>query len=205
MKSLKDYIVEYKGKLDKFDEITRFRLYNSIFYALVTGMIVPILITLKGQYIIPWILSILIIAQNLAIKTNKYMVKKFTIPQMFKMGVVVHTLFSLTTLVYFISPKVMIYLDSIIGILETVVFSAFSIALNTYLAKNYPNDMDDFQIVRNSTWVDANLLGLAVISITLYFLPIKYGILLPVIANTLLISWMIVNWSYMEKNIINDK
>jgi len=92
----------------------------------------------------------------------------------------------------------MIYLDSFLGIIEVAIFSSYSITLNNYLAKEYPNSMSSFQILRNSSYADGFLLGLGFITLIIYFSSIGYAIWSFIIFNVIFSIWLINNWRFYD-------
>ena len=186
-------------RLNNLDDVSKFRLQNSFFVAIGIALLSPILVTLKGTFIAVWAISLLTILSTLSVKTNDYMTKKFSIPQLFKMGIFLHISFVLGAGIYFISPEIMIWLDSILVIAETTIFSAYSILLNNYITDYYPESMQEFQILRNSTWADGFLLGLFLITIVTFFYPLGTSILFFIFFNSLFCSWMLYNWNFFDK------
>ncbi len=98
------------------------------------------------------------IAEQLSMKSNRYLTNKFSISALYKIGIFLHILFMMSSLLYFYDKTIMIIIDSTIAILDIAVFSALSIKLNNYLVNNYPESNNDFQIIRNSIWVDGVLM-----------------------------------------------
>jgi hypothetical protein len=186
----------YFNKFSKFDKVTELRLINSFLIAFGMALFAPVLVSLKGIYLAAYIISIFAIAQTLAVKTNNYMVKNVSIRSMFRIGVYIHLAFIFVSGLYFYSPELMIWLDSIIGIIEVAVFSAFSISLNNYITDNYPDSMSEFQIIRNGSWADGYLLGLFIITIVTYLLTVGTAILLFIFFNLLFSIWMITKWNF---------
>jgi len=190
--------MRYFNRFKEFDSITEFRLYNSFYIAIGMALITPIIISLKGTYMLPYIISIFAIIQTLSIKSNNYIVNKFSTSSIYKMGVIIHISFIFISSIYFYSPKLMIYLDSFLGIIEVAIFSSYSIALNNYLAKEHPNSMSSFQILRNSSYADGFLLGLGFITLIIYFSSIGYAIWSFIIFNVIFSIWLINNWRFYD-------
>lgn len=188
------------SKFAEFDKITEFRLKNAFMVAISMSLIAPIIIQLKGIYMLVWVISLFSIAQTLAVKTNDIMTRNFSIPSLYRIGIVVHIIFTLTACLYFISPGLMIWVDSVLSLIEITVFGAYSIVLNNYLAEKHSEQMGRFQIVRNSSWADGALLGLGVVSLITYFLGVPWAIGFFIVYNVVFSGWMISNW-----NFFNDK
>ena len=155
-------------KISKFDTVTRFRLICLFIVCINAGVLSPVLVVLRGHHLLPWLIPMFGIAYTIALKTNRYIVP-FGNRKLFKLGCVAHVLFTLATFTYFVSPTIMIYLDSILTFFEIVIFSAYSITLQEYLTDNYPATVKSFQITRNSVNADGTLIGLTLSSILLIF------------------------------------
>ena len=188
----------YKQILE-FDEVTKFRLINAFLVAIGTNLIFPLMIGLKGELLLPWIISLFLILDTIAVKTNAWFTSRFSISSIYKMTAVVHLAFALFPLLYFISPLLMVYVGSVLTIIEITIFSAYSIMLNTYLAKNFPDSMHNFQIVRNSTWADGILIGLSVVTLITFFYSVPYTIIVFVVYNFFFSLWLIRNWRFFDK------
>ena len=92
----------------------------------------------------------------------------------------------------------MIYGDMVAAIVDVSIFSAFSIALNNYLTNNYPESMNEFQIVKNSIWADGILIGLFTVTTITYFFGNSVAIVVFLIFNVLFSSWLIWNWKFYD-------
>ena len=144
-----------------------------------------------------WIISAFMIANTLAVKANNYIVNKYSLDSMYKMGIFIHLGFILISSIYFFNPVIMIWLDSTLAIIETALFSSYSIALNNYLTDNYPNDMKDFQIVRNSSWADSSMLGALLIT-GLTAISLGVGVISFIVYNTIFSLWLMKNWNFYK-------
>lgn len=184
-------------RFKEFDKVTEFRLWNSLFVAFGMELLVPIIISLKGLYMATWIISAFMIANTLAVKANNYIVNKYSLDSMYKMGIFIHLGFILISSIYFFNPVIMIWLDSTLAIIETALFSSYSIALNNYLTDNYPNDMKDFQIVRNSSWADSSMLGALLIT-GLTAISLGVGVISFIVYNTIFSLWLMKNWNFYK-------
>lgn len=190
--------ISYFQRFKNFDEVTEFRLKNAFIVALGMALLGPILISLKGVYLVPWIIAAFSIVQTLSIKMNGYVVKTFTLGQMYKMGIFIHILFVINSIIYFYSPVVMVWLDGIIALIEVAIFSSYSIKLNTYITDFYPDTMSTFQIVRNSTWADGYLIGLGIVTVLTYLGGVTPGIIAFICHNTFFSMWLIYHWNFFE-------
>lgn len=183
-------------RLNKLDDVTRFRLINAFVFAIGFNLFVPILIDLKGEYLVPWAISLFMIGEQLIVKTNRYMVQNFTISQIYRLGIFVHIILITTAFLYFINPLYMVILEGLLSIIVVGVFGAYTIKLNNYITDNYPKDMSEFQIIRNSTWADGLLTGLAITTILTYFFPVYVALICFIVYNSCFTLWMIYNWNF---------
>ena len=184
--------------LNTFDKITKFRLQNAFIYALGLNLLIPIMIDLKGEYLLPWVISMFLVIETLVVKTNNFMTSKFTMEQLFKMGIFAHCLVVSFVATYFINPNIMIYGNTIAIIVQIGIFSAYSIKLNNYIINNYSESFHKFQVVRNSIIADGTILGLSIITGVLYFFNITIGLCLFITYNTIFILWMFCNYNIFK-------
>ena len=176
-------ITKYFNQFNKFDKVTRFRLINAFIIAAGMNLLYPVLADLKGEYLVAWIISAFMIIETIAVKTNRYFIDNFSLSTMYKMSIFAHINFTLVAGLYFWNPLYMIYGDMIAAIIDVSIFSSFSIMLNNYLTNNYPESMNEFQIVRNSIWADGILVGLTTVTAITYFFGNSVAIILFIIFN----------------------
>jgi len=184
---------------EEFDKITTFRLINVFIVAFGFNMFIPVLTKLQGQLMLAYIIALFSIAHTLAVKSNEIFVHSFSMDKLFKMTVVWHIFYIISTGLYFWNPSIMIYVDSIFSLIEVAVISSYNITLNNHITKYYPKSMSKFQIVRNSAWADGSLIGLLLSTITLYFLPLCYTVGVFILVNTVFAFWLLKNWNFYNK------
>lgn len=185
-------------KLKDFDAVTRYRLINAFIIAAGMNLLYPVLADLKGEYLVAWIISAFMILETLAVKTNRYFTENFSLSKIYKLSIFAHINFTVVAALYFWNPLYMIYGDMIAAILDVSIFSAFSIMLNNYLTDNYPESMNEFQIVKNSIWADGILIGLFTVTTITYFFGNSVAIAVFLIFNVLFSSWLIWNWKFYD-------
>jgi hypothetical protein len=189
-------------KILKFDDVTKFRLVNAFIFAIGFNLFVPVLLDLKGEYLAAYAISLFMIAEQLIVKTNRYFVNNFSLDRLYKIGIFIHFFFVSTALMYFWDPFWMVLMEGTLSVIVIAFFGAYSIKLNNYLTEEYPKDMSEFQIVRNSTWADGLLIGLGLTTVITFFFPVSYALGLFVIYNSGFTVWMIWNWNfYKERNL----
>jgi len=185
-------------KLKEFDAVTKFRLINAFIIATGMNLLYPILADLKGEYLVAWIISAFMIIETLAVKTNRYFIENFSLSKVYKLSIFAHINFTFIASLYFWNPLYMIYGDMIASIIDVSIFSAFSIMLNNYLTNNYPESMNEFQIVRNSIWADGILLGLFAVTTITYFFGNSVAIAVFLIFNIIFSAWLVWNWKFYD-------
>ena len=190
-------------KIEQFDFITQYRLRTMLFWSICLFIISPLLLELKGEYLLTWAISIFMIAEQLALKTNRFMTERFSLSELYKMGIYVHLVFLCSSLIYFYDKLYMVIADSILAIIDTTIFSALSIKLNNYLIENYPEKNNEFQIVRNSLWVDGVLIALSFSTIISYFLGRDYLIYVFIFINIIFNIYLFKNYNIYDKLIKN--
>ena len=191
-------ITKYFNQFNKFDMVTRYRLINAFITAAGMNLLYPVLADLKGEYLVAWIISAFMILETLAVKTNRYFTENFSLSKIYKLSIFAHINFTIVASLYFWNPLYMIYGDMVAAIVDVSIFSAFSIALNNYLTNNYPESMNEFQIVKNSIWADGILIGLFTVTTITYFFGNSVAIVVFLIFNVLFSSWLIWNWKFYD-------
>ena len=191
-------ITKYFNQFNKFDMVTRYRLINAFIIAAGMNLLYPVLADLKGEYLVAWIISAFMIIETLAVKTNRYFTENFSLSKIYKLSIFAHINFTIVASLYFWNPLYMIYGDMVAAIVDVSIFSAFSIALNNYLTNNYPESMNEFQIVKNSIWADGILIGLFTVTTITYFFGNSVAIVVFLIFNVLFSSWLIWNWKFYD-------
>jgi len=185
-------------RIKHFDKVTRFRLINAFLVAIGMNLFWPIAMDLKGEYLAAWAISTFMILETLMVKTNRWVVNNFSLGVIYRTSAVFHLILLCTVSIYFWSPFVMILLSSVMSILEVTIFSAYSIKLNNYLTEHFPKDMNEFQIIRNSTWADGMLIGLSAVTLIVFIWSIKIGILFFLCFNLIFTFWLLWNWNFFK-------
>ena len=196
-------ITKYFNQFNNFDKVTRFRLINAFIIDAGMNLLYPVLADLKVEYLVSLIISAFMIIETIAVKTNRYFIDNFSLSTMYKISIFAHINFTLVAGLYFWNPLYMIYGDMIAAIIDVSIFSAFSIMLTNYLTNNYPESMNEFQIVRNSIWADGILVGLTTVTTITYFFGNSVAIILFIIFNICFSSWLIWNWKFYDDVRIN--
>ena len=115
-------LLKHYKRIKTFDKITKFRLLNSFAVTVALTALTPIIIDMKGEYLVPWVISVLIFFETISAKTNGFFVEKFDISGLYKLGILVHLSLMCILTIYFINPLAFVLLDSVFGILAIAVF-----------------------------------------------------------------------------------
>lgn len=193
-------MIGYFGRIHKFDIVTQFRLKNLFLFCIGFFLITPILTDLKGEYLAAWVISILLIAEQLVVKTNRYFITNYTLAELYKIGIIIHVFYASSALLYFIDPLYMVIADSLVAITDIAVFNSYSIKLTNYLTDNYPDSMSEFQIVRNLIWADGVLIGLGITTVLTYMYPLYIGVTCFAVYNYIFSFYLFSNWNFYSKH-----
>lgn len=159
----------YKNLLKDFDKITRFRLITLGFILIITNLYIPlltqykILLELKINNIIiiaSSIIAFFSIIRIIGTRFIPFFLKKTKLSVVYKYYVITTILFLNTSFLYYISPKLMIWIDSFIGIFDAIFLQAYSMALTNYMSYFFPKSFTKFQNVRNNIFTESALIGL---------------------------------------------
>lgn len=196
-------LLRYKD-FSRFDDITNFRLINSVLVTFGMNIMIPLLTDMKGEYLAPFVISLFMIAGTISVKTNDWFIKRYTLSQQYKIGVVVHILMMIGFSTYFYNPTVFIIFNSITTIMEIAVFTGYSIALDVYQMNYYPHQVSDFKVFRNSAVADSTLLGLGVASLLALLLSAKMTIVAFMIFHVFFLSYLIYKWDYINSIMLRE-
>ena len=191
----------YYKTLNSFDAITRFRLINAFLFGIGLYLVLPVLMDLRGELLTSTFITFILIVTTLSVKSNAYMVRTFDMSFLYKLGIFVHVLFTSGAILFFYDKLWFVYVDSFVGIVETAVFSAYRIKLDSYIAHHHSDTVSKFQVFRNSTFADATLIGLFIVWIATYFGGNNIAIWLFLGVNSMFMMWMVYNWNFIDNNI----
>jgi len=196
---IKRRMERYLNNFRSFDKVQNFRIINLFFVSVGLSILGPIMITLKGTFLAVWIISMFSIGSMLAVKANSYIISRFSLEQVYKATIITHILLIVIAIVYFFNPHLMVYLDSTLLIFDVAIFSTYSIMLTNYLTEHTPEDMSRFQVIRNSVYADASLIGLIIVGLLNYFFAIEVSIIIFIIYNLSFSIYLLYNWNFYDK------
>lgn len=195
-------ILKHYKRIKTFDKISKFRLFTGFVVTVGLTTLIPILVDLKGEYLVPWLISLFIFLETISAKTHGFFVDRFNISGLYKLGILVHISLICILTVYFINPLYFIFADCIFGILAIGVFGSFSISLDVYQSKHNLDTVQDFKVVRNSIIADATLIGLSFSFILTFFFTVKIAIICVLIYHTIFSGYLIYKRNYIDDNMI---
>ena len=189
----------------QFDEVTQFRLINSIAVYFGLNLLVPVIVDLRGELLSSSTISIIMILVTASVKLN-FIITKFSISTVFKIGTIFHILLTMSTFIYFINPLLYVYINAFLSIMELAIFTSYRILLDEYLAKTLPNRVAEFKIYSNSKKADAVLLGLGCTAVLTFLFSLKVVFCVFIIWNLLFSIWLFWNWRFYDerKGNLND-
>lgn len=193
------YLKHSSKILCDFDDITSYRLINMFYVTIGLCLLTPSIAQLKGELLTAWIISMFMLFEQLTVKFNRILVTKFTISQLYKCGNIIHILYTFGVLLYWYNPLVMLIWDMTLALAIMGLFNSYGIKLTTYLSDNYPQTMNEFQIVRNSISADAFMIGLGLSTLIAYFGGIELSLIAFFIYNSLFTIHLFKNWNYFDK------
>lgn len=186
-----------------FDKLTQIRLINSIVVTLFLTEITPLIYALKGTYLPVAIISVIMILNSFAVKTNKWIVENVSIVTMYKLSMGYQALFIGTLGFYFIDKEIFVYVESAIFIVEVALFSAFSIMLTDIMVKRSPSQVTLFNVFRNSVIADATVLGLSIAIIFDLFFEQYAIVMFTMVVCSLYLVWLYNTYDTFKKETEN--
>jgi len=192
-------LIKKYNAISSFDTVTQFRIRNALLIMFGIHLILPILIDLRGELLSTAFISMIMIATTLSMKTNQFFVDKFSISQLYKIGLFIHFTLLMGGFLYFINHFYFVVIDSLISILETAILLSYSIKLDVYQAKEFPEDVEAFKIFRNTSMADVILMGLGIVAFITYFFERDTAVYLFIIVNIPISVYLFKNWKFYDK------
>ena len=167
--------------LNEFDEITAFRLKILAFINILFAFIGPILAQYYNLLSVLTFAAATIIAMFGILKTIGEKFVKFindttSFSKLFLIISILDLLYATSILIYFISPRYMIWVEMIIGTIHLPFFLAYSNALNNFINYFHHNSFTKFQNYRTNLNAESSLIGL-ILAIVLTMISIKLTII----------------------------
>ena len=184
--------------IKSLDAVTAFRIRNALLVMLGIHLIIPVLMDLRGELLSTTFIAVILIATTLAVKSNKFFVENYNLSQLYKMGVFIHFILLMGGFLYFFNPLYFVIVESVVSIFEMSILSSYSIKLDVYQAKHYPNDVEKFKIFRNTSIADAILSGLGVVAVISYFFSTDVSVWIFIVYNSFLSIFLFSNWKFYD-------
>ena len=175
----------HKKKLNQFDYITKIRLILLTNIIILMEIITPIYSQyyyILGIGAIPaaTIIAMFDFIKTIFIKLVKKIMLNISFSNIYKILMFMDLAWAITVLTYFLDPQkpiVMLWVDLILGIIQTPFSIAFGNGLNNYINYFYSNLYSKFQNYRMDILAEAGILGL-ILSIVLSYISIKLAIVI---------------------------
>lgn len=186
---------------DRFDETTKFRLRNSFFVAISLTILDPIIISLQGLYLGATLIAVFMIANMLAVKTNKLITDNFDASALLHGAVIFHLLYTIGAGIYFVNAELFVYVVIILEIIAIALFSAYSIHLDHHISNHTPELMKDFRINANSNYANASMIGLGSSALLSWFNP-DYAIISFIVFDAAFFLYLLENINFHNKQAV---
>jgi hypothetical protein len=193
--------------LNKFDEITKFRLICLGIITILLNLYSPVLseykylldLTINHKLIAAsTIIGILSLIQIIGEKFVPYIINNTKFSVIYKWYVILTFLFGISSLLYFYDKKLFIFVDSIIGIFSSIILILYSQVLTNYMSYFHHKSFTKFQNYRTHLLVEASVIGLS-LSIFLSFLSNKLNVFVFFFGMMAYCFFLIKNWNKMDK------
>lgn len=198
-------MIEKYKEINSFDSITRFRMINRFIVTIGLFLLLPIAVDMKGEYLATWVISMLLILETISVKLHGYLVNRFDISELYKLGMGVHVGLIAILSTYFIDPTLFVVLVSLFSIIEVAIFGAFSIGLDVYQTRYFPDDVQSFKVLRNSVVADATLIGLTLSALITFFSTVGVAIIFVLIYHITFSFYFYMNWNYIRDNMMRGE
>jgi len=186
--------------LNKFDEITRIRLIVMGISFFIMEMFIPIVTEFKGKFLYiefnnkiiypATIIAILGIAKTIAEKGIPYLLDHTSFVAIFKLKITIEVLMLFSLFLFFIDKRFFVFVDSIMGILLSIVIIIYSSTLTNYISFFHNTNFANFQNYRFHLIAETTLVGLST-SALLSYIDKNLNIIFAIILFTFLIIYEI--------------
>ena len=202
-----NYFKNVKETIGQFDEVTRFRLILVALMSLLYAPIFPILTQYSylmelniHNVVIPaaTVIGAFSFVQTFSARYNEKILEKLTLSAIFKGLIIVDIITVLGLLTYFISPKLMVFIDSTVGAVNAILMISYRTAINNYMTYFHKEDYTRMQNFMIKIYSDSQSVGL-VLGALITFVSIKFAIVFFSIGITSVILWELRYVSRFEK------
>ena len=192
-----NYFKIIKGKMEQFDEVTRFRLTLVALMSLLYAPIFPILTQYSylmelniNNIFIPaaTFIGLFAFIRTFSARYNEKILDKLTFSSIFKALIIIDILTVFGLLTYFISPKLMVFIDSIVGTANAILMISYRTAINNYMTYFYNQDYTRMQNFMIKVYSDSQSIGL-VLGALITFISVKFAIVFFSIGIIAVVIW----------------
>ena len=202
-----NYFKTRKEELNQFDEVTRFRITLVALMSLLYAPIFPILTQYSylmelnmNNIFIPaaTVVGVFAFIQTFSSRYNEKILEKLTFSGIFKALIVIDILTVFGLLTYFISPKIMVFIDSIVGIVNAILMISYRTAINNYMTYFHRQDYTRMQNFMIKIYSDFQSIGL-ILGVIITFISIKFAIVFFSVGITVVVLWEVKYVKSFEK------
>ena len=202
-----DYFKNIKETMGQFDEVTRFRLTLVALMSLLYAPIFPILTQYSylmelniNNIFIPaaTIIGLFAFIRTFSARYNEKILDKLTFSGIFKGLIIVDIITVFGLLTYFISPKLMVFIDSIVGIANAILMISYRTAVNNYMTYFHRQDYTRMQNFMIKIYSDSQSVGL-ILGALITFISVKFAIVFFSIGITSVVLWELKYVKRFEK------
>jgi hypothetical protein len=81
---------------------------NLFYFTIGFCLLTPVITVLKGELLLTWVISAFMLAEQLSVKFNRYLVETYSSSSIYRIGAIVHIFYTFGTLLYWYNSTVMI-------------------------------------------------------------------------------------------------
>ncbi len=197
----------HSKRLNKLDEVTRFRVITLSVFIVLGAVISPIymqyfhLLNISINDITITAASIIAffgLAREISLKFINYVMKRTKPSMILTYMISIVILYIISNTLYFYNIKIMLWMDMFLGVISVLMFSVYNSILNNYIVYFHKDTYTFFQDYRNSINAEAGILG-GLLSLALNAIDVKYGVLFAIGLGTWLMIYQIRNIAILKK------
>ena len=193
--------------MEQFDEVTKFRVMLVSLMSLLYAPIFPILTQYSylmevkfNNILIPaaTIIGMFTFIGTFSARYNEKILNTLTFSGLFKALIIIDSITVIGLLTYFISPRLMVFIDSIVGVVNGILMISYRTAINNYMTYFHKEDYTRMQNFMVKIYSDAQSLGL-LLGMLITFLSVKIAILFFSVGIAMVVLWELKYVALFEK------
>ena len=162
------FLKRERKEFKEFSEITQFRLINLVYYMILSGIMLPLITALDGQYLnilgfgAATVISFFFVFSGLVSFANGYLVDNLRISTIFKLMILIHIITMCVMPIYFYNITIFVVIFNICIIAETVISLSYSISLSNFITYFENDNFPTFQNMRVKIGITCGLFADAI-------------------------------------------